>query len=193
MNKMTERLVLGAAALVVGLAVGWAVRGVATYNTAMETVTGFQDWRIACPPAAAKDQSCEMIEECWTETGSPVVRIAITSDKDKPELGADPASGRGAAAGRRPGAGHRSAAGISATAPATRSAASRCWRWTTRRWPLSAPPRTARSWSPGWTASRWRSRFRSRVMATPRAPITAPKRGALPGSGDWRHEIYPSF
>jgi invasion protein IalB len=87
MNKMIERLVLGAAALVVGLVIGWAVRGLVTYNTAMETVTGFQDWRVACPPSAAKAQSCEMQEDVLDKSGSTVVRVAITSEKNKPELG----------------------------------------------------------------------------------------------------------
>jgi invasion protein IalB len=88
MNKLTERLVLGAVALVLGLAVGWAVRGVVSYNPGMESVTAYQDWRVACPPASAKAQNCELQEDVVdSKSGSTVVRIGITSDKDKPELG----------------------------------------------------------------------------------------------------------
>jgi invasion protein IalB len=83
MNKWTERLVLGAAALVVGLAIGWAVRGVASYNSGTESITAYQDWRVACPPATAKEQKCEMQEEVLdSKSGSPVVRVGITSQKD---------------------------------------------------------------------------------------------------------------
>jgi invasion protein IalB len=88
MNKTTERLALGAGALVIGLLVGWMVRGVATYSSATESVTTYQDWRTACPPAALKDQKCQMIEEVLdSKSQSPVVRIAISSDAGKQELG----------------------------------------------------------------------------------------------------------
>jgi invasion protein IalB len=88
MNILTERLVLGAAGLVIGLGLGWAVRGLVTYNPASESVTTYQDWRVACPPASSKEQACEMQEDVLdSKSGSPVVRVAITSDKGKPELG----------------------------------------------------------------------------------------------------------
>lgn len=87
MNKLTERLLLVAGALVIGLLVGWAVRGTVTYNNNMETVAGYQDWRVACPPASTKAQNCEMQEEVVDKSGASVVRVAITSDKDKPTLG----------------------------------------------------------------------------------------------------------
>jgi invasion protein IalB len=84
MNKLTERLVLGGVALLVGLLIGWAVRGVASYNPNMESVTMYSDWRTACPPASAKDQNCQMIEEVLdTRTQQPVVRIAIGAEKGK--------------------------------------------------------------------------------------------------------------
>ena len=88
MNKLTERLVLGAGALVIGLIVGWAVRGVATYGTTTETVTTYQDWRTACPPSALKDQKCQMIEDVLDkQTQQPVVRVALSSENGTQELG----------------------------------------------------------------------------------------------------------
>jgi invasion protein IalB len=88
MNRLTERLVLGAVALVIGLAVGWAVRGLVSYSPNSESVTAYQDWRVACPPAIAKEQKCEMQEEVLDgKNNSVVVRVGITTDKDKPELG----------------------------------------------------------------------------------------------------------
>ncbi|HWY61590.1 MAG TPA: invasion associated locus B family protein [Rhizomicrobium sp.] len=88
MNILIERLVLGAAALVIGLGLGWAVRGLVSYNPASENVTAYQDWRVACPPASAKELSCEMQEDVLDgKSGSIVVRVGITSEKGKPELG----------------------------------------------------------------------------------------------------------
>ena len=88
MNKWTERLVLGAAALVIGLGLGWAVRGLLTYSSTTESLTAYDDWRVACPPAASKALNCEMQEDVLdSKSGSPVVRVAITSNKGKPELG----------------------------------------------------------------------------------------------------------
>jgi len=87
MNKLTERLVLGAGALFIGLAIGWGVRGVASYNTATQSVTTYQDWRAACPPAALKDQKCQMMQDVLDgKTGSVVAQIAIGNDNGKDEL-----------------------------------------------------------------------------------------------------------
>lgn len=83
-----ERLVLGAAALIVGLVAGWAVRGLVTYNSGMESMVAYQDWRVACPPATSKAQVCEMQEDVMdSKSGSPVVRVSITNQKNKPQLG----------------------------------------------------------------------------------------------------------
>ena len=88
MNKLTERLVLGAGALVIGLVVGWAVRGAATYNTGTQTVTTYQDWRTACPPATLKDQKCQMMQDVLdSKTSQPVVRVAIGTRERQAELG----------------------------------------------------------------------------------------------------------
>jgi invasion protein IalB len=94
MNKWTERILLGVIALLIGLGAGWAARGAISYNSATESVTAFQDWRVACPPAASKDQRCEMQEEVLdSKSGSPVVRIGITSQKDAKTGKESPAMG----------------------------------------------------------------------------------------------------
>jgi invasion protein IalB len=87
MNKWVERGVLGVVALLIGLAVGWAIRGVATYHSDMQTVTTYDDWRTACPPAALKDQSCSMIEQIMdSRNGQPVVQLAVATTKGKTTL-----------------------------------------------------------------------------------------------------------
>jgi invasion protein IalB len=87
MNQMTERLVVGGAALLLGLILGWAVRGAATYNPAMETVATYQDWRTACPAATAKLAPCEMVEDIVdAKTKSTVARMAISRDGAKPMM-----------------------------------------------------------------------------------------------------------
>jgi invasion protein IalB len=87
MNQWTERLVLGAVALVVGLGLGWAGRGLATYNSNTESVSTYGDWRTGCPPASMKDAKCQVIQEVLdSRNGSPVVRIAVGTSKDNKPL-----------------------------------------------------------------------------------------------------------
>lgn len=78
MTNLTQKLAIGAAALVIGLVAGWAVRGVVGYNTATQSMTTFDNWRVACPAADQKDVGCEMIQDVVNKkTHSEVVRIAI--------------------------------------------------------------------------------------------------------------------
>ncbi|HVV26439.1 MAG TPA: invasion associated locus B family protein [Rhizomicrobium sp.] len=87
MKTLTERLVVGGVALLVGLFLGWIVRGVATYNTKAATVANYDDWRVACPSADTKDASCEMVTEIIDkEQNNPVARATITTDKDGKQL-----------------------------------------------------------------------------------------------------------
>lgn len=84
---MTERFVVGGGALLVGLALGWAVHGVAGYSKTTETVTTFDDWRVICPSAATTGQHCQIEQDSVdTKTRSPVARLAIAMDKEKPVL-----------------------------------------------------------------------------------------------------------
>ena len=161
------------------------MRGVVTYNTAMQTVTTYQDWRAACPPAALKDQKCQMMEDVLdSKYRLPVAHVAITTEDGKEQLGVTLPLG----VALPPGAGL-----VLGTDPAA------CFPYRTcdqvgciavldlddKTQASLVPPRMATSWSPAWTASRWPFRSRSRAIAMPRAPIAAPKQSALPGSGDW--------
>ncbi len=87
-----ERLVWGGVALLVGLLLGWMLRGVTTYNSKAGMAQTFDDWRLACPAAATKDVSCEMSSDVVdTSNGTPtsLARVTITVDnaKKKPILG----------------------------------------------------------------------------------------------------------
>jgi invasion protein IalB len=85
---MIERLVVGGVALVAGLAIGWGVHGVTGYNAATETVTNYQDWRTACPPASLTAQNCEIVEDVLdSKTRSEVARVAIAKDNGKTVIG----------------------------------------------------------------------------------------------------------
>jgi invasion protein IalB len=87
MNTWVKSGVLGVAALVIGLALGWAIRGVATYPANTQTVTAFGDWRAACPPAGSKDQNCSMIEQIMdSRTGQSVVQVGVATVKGKSTL-----------------------------------------------------------------------------------------------------------
>ena len=81
----TERLIVGGVALLIGLLLGWMVRGVATYNIHSATITSYDDWRIACPAAETKDNSCELstdVVDRSQATANAVARATITTDKD---------------------------------------------------------------------------------------------------------------
>jgi invasion protein IalB len=78
MTNMAQKLVIGAIALVVGLLVGWAVRGVAGYNTATQSVTSYGSWRVACPAAHQANLKCEVVQDVLdSQTQQEIVRIAI--------------------------------------------------------------------------------------------------------------------
>ncbi len=81
MNTNTERLVIGGGALVLGLLLGWMVRGVATFNTGMESSAPYDDWRVVCPAATTKDANCEMVANINDpKTKQVAARMSITVD-----------------------------------------------------------------------------------------------------------------
>jgi invasion protein IalB len=80
-----ERLIVGGAALLIGLLLGWMVRGAATYNIHQASLTTYDDWRVACPAADTKDTHCELSTDVVDKSqGTPntVGRTTITTDKD---------------------------------------------------------------------------------------------------------------
>ena len=78
MTNLSQKLVIGAVTLVVGLILGWAVRGVSGYNTSTQSMTSYDSWRVACPAATQKDVSCEMVQDVLdSQSHSEVARIAI--------------------------------------------------------------------------------------------------------------------
>jgi len=88
-----ERLIIGGAALLVGLLLGWMVRGVATYNVHQASIATYDDWRVACPAAEATAENvaahCELSTDVVDKSqGTPnaVARATITTDKDGKQL-----------------------------------------------------------------------------------------------------------
>ena len=89
-----ERLLLGGVVLLIGLLVGWTVRGVTTYNSRAGTAQAFDDWRLTCPAASATQASCELDSDVVDQNGespSLLARLTITNDNtgktSKPILG----------------------------------------------------------------------------------------------------------
>jgi invasion protein IalB len=83
MKNQTERLVVGGVALLIGLLLGWMVRGVGTYNTKLASINPVDDWRITCPAAETKDSWCELTSDIVDPAQkSTVARMVITTDKD---------------------------------------------------------------------------------------------------------------
>jgi invasion protein IalB len=81
----TERLIVGGVALLVGLLLGWMVRGVATFNTHAANIAAYDDWRVACPAAETKDVACELSTDIVDKSqggANAIARATITTDKD---------------------------------------------------------------------------------------------------------------
>jgi invasion protein IalB len=83
----TERLIIGGAALLVGLLLGWMVRGVATYNIHQASIASYDDWRVACPESTPenKDAHCELSTDVVDKSQggtNTVGRVTIANDKD---------------------------------------------------------------------------------------------------------------
>jgi invasion protein IalB len=78
MTNLTQKLVIGAVTLVIGLVVGWAVRGVATYNTSTQAITAYGSWRVACPAAKQANVNCEVVQDVLdSQSHEEIVRIAV--------------------------------------------------------------------------------------------------------------------
>jgi invasion protein IalB len=83
----SERLIVGAVALLIGLLLGWTVRGVATYNVKAASVATYDDWRVACPSADSKDSYCELVTEVVDpQQTTPIARVTITTDNTKHQM-----------------------------------------------------------------------------------------------------------
>ncbi len=71
MKNLTERLVIGGVALLVGLLLGWMVRGVATYNNNAAVLASYEDWRVTCPAASVEKTTCELSTDIM-DKASPI-------------------------------------------------------------------------------------------------------------------------
>jgi invasion protein IalB len=85
-----ERLIIGGVALLVGLLLGWMVRGVATYNVHAASIASYDDWRVACPaaqpgPNDPQDLNCELSSDVVAKAqgnSNVLARVSITTEKD---------------------------------------------------------------------------------------------------------------
>src|SRR6201991_2467611 len=86
---MKTQLIVGGGALLVGLLAGWMIRGAATYNVHAASVATYEDWRVACPAADAKDVNCELSTDVVDRSqGTPnaVARAGITTAQDGKQM-----------------------------------------------------------------------------------------------------------
>ena len=88
MTNLTQKLAIGGGALVVGLVAGWATHGVVGYNTATQSMTSYDSWRLACPAASQKDVSCEIVQDILdSQSQTEIARIAIGKPRNgKPTI-----------------------------------------------------------------------------------------------------------
>jgi len=86
-----ERLTVGVGvgALLLGLLAGWMVRGVTSYNIHAAEVASYEDWRVACPAAEAKEATCEMSTDLVDRNqpgATAMARMSIATDKDGKQI-----------------------------------------------------------------------------------------------------------
>ena len=84
-----DRLIVGGVALLVGLLLGWMVRGVATYNVHAAQVASYDDWRLACPAAETKEGVCELSTDLIDRNqpnATALARMSIATDKDGKQI-----------------------------------------------------------------------------------------------------------
>lgn len=87
MKNLTERLVIGGVALLVGLLLGWMVRGVATYNNNAAVLASYEDWRVTCPAASVEKTTCELSTDIMDKSQpNPVARVSLTTGPDGKQL-----------------------------------------------------------------------------------------------------------
>ena len=79
--KTTTTIIAAACALVLGLILGWAGRGLLTYPANSASDTAFQDWRLVCPAASQKG-SCQMTDDLLdTKSHQEVARLIMGKEK----------------------------------------------------------------------------------------------------------------
>ena len=72
------RSLMAGTVLIVGLAVGWFGHQWRSAPPDAPTITIYADWRLACPPSAMKDASCEMQQDVLdSKTHSELARLSI--------------------------------------------------------------------------------------------------------------------
>jgi invasion protein IalB len=87
MKNLTERLVVGGVALLVGLLLGWMVRGVATFNSNAAVLASYEDWRVTCPAATVENGSCELSTDIVDKSQpNPVARVTLTKGPDGKQM-----------------------------------------------------------------------------------------------------------
>jgi len=78
MNSTTVRASLGAVLLVVGLIAGWFAHRAMHGAPDIATISVYDDWRLACPPASQQDGTCEMQQDVLdAKTHNELARLSI--------------------------------------------------------------------------------------------------------------------
>jgi invasion protein IalB len=88
MKIATQTLAGAAGVLILGLIVGWAGRGLLTYPANSASDTSYQNWRLICPAASQKNDSCQMADDLLDDkTRQEIARLVIGKQKGKLVMG----------------------------------------------------------------------------------------------------------
>ncbi|HEY5347597.1 MAG TPA: invasion associated locus B family protein, partial [Rhizomicrobium sp.] len=85
MKITTDTLIGAACALVLGLLLGWAGRGLLTFPSSSATDTVYKNWRLICSAPSQKDSNCQMSEDIAAPNNpqQEVARLAIGKNRGK--------------------------------------------------------------------------------------------------------------
>ena len=88
MKTATATVAGVAGALILGLVLGWAGRGLLTFNADTATDTVYQNWRLICPASSQKNSACQMSDDLMdAKSHQEIARLVIGKDKGKTEMG----------------------------------------------------------------------------------------------------------
>ena len=86
MRTWLMRGIIALVCLVLGVALGWILRGPGIESN-VGRIMVYQDWRLACPKDSDDKASCQLATELVDpKTGTPLAQIALTRFEGKPTM-----------------------------------------------------------------------------------------------------------
>jgi invasion protein IalB len=83
LSSTQGRIITGVLVLVLGLLLGWMLRGALLSPSNMATMTSVKDWRVSCPPRTDKKASCEATQSVFeAQSRMNLLTLIVANDPD---------------------------------------------------------------------------------------------------------------